>query len=71
MSDIVYGGQTVYGYDIGIIMLNTKFPRILGDVGNAATWDFPVKYEIVKEIPNDKVILQLESSDIKTLRRSS
>ena len=64
MSNIVYGGQTIYGYDIGIIMLNTRFPRIVGDVGNAKTFYFPVKYEIVEKIPNDKVVLDLKESDI-------
>ena len=64
MNNFAYGGQTVYGYDIGIIMLNTTFPRIVGDVGNARTWNFPVKYEIVKKISNDKVVLNLEYADI-------
>ena len=64
MNHFAYGGQTFYGYDIGIIMLNTTFPRIVGDCGNARTWNFPVKYEIVKEIPNDKVVLNLEYEDI-------
>lgn len=64
MSNVVYGGQTIYGCDIGIIMLNTKFPRIVGDVGNAKTWNFPVKYEVVEKIPNDKVVLNLEYGDI-------
>lgn len=29
---------------LGIIMLDTTFPRPPGDVGNAATWPFPVRY---------------------------
>ncbi len=64
MSNVVYGGQTVYGYEVGIIMLNTTFPRIVGDVGNALTWNFPVKYEIVDRVPNDKVVLNLDESDL-------
>ena len=27
---------------LGILMLDTRFPRIVGDVGNAASYDFPV-----------------------------
>src|SRR5262245_37091298 len=27
---------------LGILMLDTRFPRIVGDVGNAASFDFPV-----------------------------
>lgn len=33
---------------LGILMLDTQFPRILGDVGNAATWPFPVRYGVVE-----------------------
>lgn len=29
-------------------MLDTRFPRIPGDVGNALTWPFPVRYKVVK-----------------------
>jgi len=42
------GGRTVYGLALGIIMLDTKFPRLRGDVGNARTWPFPVSYRIVE-----------------------
>ncbi len=33
---------------LGVLMLNTKFPRPPGDIGNAATWPFPVAFEIVE-----------------------
>ena len=42
---IVKGGRTNYGELIGILMLDTKFPRIYGDIGNALTFSFPVKYK--------------------------
>lgn len=44
----IKGGYTHYGQDIGILMLNTVFPRIPGDIGNARTFDFPVCYKVVK-----------------------
>ena len=31
----------------GILMLDTRFPRIPGDAGNPATWPFPVAFETV------------------------
>ena len=31
------GGRTVYGLALGIIMLDTRFPRLRGDIGNAKT----------------------------------
>src|SRR5215216_3062485 len=42
------GGRTVYGQALGILMLDTRFPRPPGDVGHAATWPFPVCYRIVQ-----------------------
>ncbi len=44
------GGRTFYGQDIGILMMDTKFPRIPGDPGNAATFDFPVCYKVVRDV---------------------
>ena len=41
------GGKTVYGATLGILMLETEFPRVHGDVGNAATLPFPVLYKVV------------------------
>lgn len=32
---------------LGILMLDTQFPRIPGDVGNARTWPFAVRYGVV------------------------
>ena len=34
---VEYGGKTIYGASIGIMMLETQFPRIYGDIANAAT----------------------------------
>lgn len=33
---------------LGILMLDTRFPRIVGDVGNPDTWGFPVRLHRVK-----------------------
>ena len=33
---------------LGILVLDTGFPRIVGDVGNAETWSFPVKMRRVE-----------------------
>ena len=41
---------------IGILMLETRFPRMSGDVGNATTWNFPVLYKTVKGATPDSVV---------------
>ena len=50
------GGKNIYGYPVGILMLETQFPRIPGEIGNATTWDFPVLYKIVKKATPDVVV---------------
>lgn len=45
---IARGGKAVYGAALGILMLEARFPRIPGDMGNALTWPFPVLYKVVR-----------------------
>ena len=52
----VKGGKPVYGASVGILMLEARFPRIPGDMGNALTWDFPVQYRIVRGASPDQVV---------------
>ena len=52
------GGKTVFGANLGILMLETRFPRIRGDIGDAATWPFPVQYRIVRSATPEKVVRQ-------------
>lgn len=54
----VQGGKAIYGASVGILMLDARFPRIPGDMGNAATWDFPVHYRIVRGASPDLVVRQ-------------
>jgi Asp/Glu/hydantoin racemase len=55
---IAHGGKAIYGAPLGIVMLDARFPRIPGDVGNATTWPFPVLYRVVSGASPEKVVLQ-------------
>lgn len=55
---IASGGKAIYGAPLGILMLEARFPRILGDMGNAATWPFPVLYRVVAGASPDRVVLR-------------
>ena len=50
------GGKTVFGANVGILMLETQFPRVVGDMGNALTWPFPVQYRVVRGATPDLVV---------------
>jgi Asp/Glu/hydantoin racemase len=54
----VYGGKSIYGAAVGILMLEAQFPRIPGDMGNALTWPFPVLYKVVRDASPDRVVRQ-------------
>lgn len=50
------GGKAIYGAAVGILMLEARFPRIPGDMGNARSWPFPVHYKIVRGASPDRVV---------------
>lgn len=52
------GGKAIYGAAVGILMLEARFPRIPGDMGNALTWPFPVHYKVVRSATPDRVVRQ-------------
>lgn len=55
---IARGGKAVYGAPLGILMLEARFPRIPGDMGNGTTWPFPVLYRVVGGASPDRVVMQ-------------
>jgi Asp/Glu/hydantoin racemase len=55
-SGRVRGGFNQYGFTVGILMLDTRFPRITGDMGNATTFPFPVRYHRVAGADPDLVV---------------
>src|SRR5882757_6021792 len=55
---LISGGKAIYGAPLGILMLEARFPRIPGDMGNALTWPFPVLYKVVRGATPDRVVLR-------------
>ena len=54
---LLKGGYTNYGQDIGVLMLDTKFPRIPGDIGNARTYpNIPLRFKMVKNAQSPKIM---------------
>jgi Asp/Glu/hydantoin racemase len=57
-TSIARGGKSIYGAPLGILMLEARFPRIPGDMGNATTWPFPVLFRVVRGATPERVVLQ-------------
>jgi Asp/Glu/hydantoin racemase len=55
---IARGGKAIYGVPLGILMLEARFPRIPGDMGNGTTWPFPVLYRVVSGASPDRVVMR-------------
>jgi len=50
---LIKGGRPFYGEAIGILMLDMKAPLIPGNVGNASTYSFPVRFKVLEGVPSD------------------
>jgi Asp/Glu/hydantoin racemase len=48
------GGQAIPS--LGILMLNTRFPRIPGDIGNPSSFPFPVRYAVIETATVDRIV---------------
>ena len=57
MDGTARGGKAIYGAPLGILMLEARFARIPGDMGNAETWPFPVLYRVVRGASPERVVL--------------
>ena len=43
---------------LGVIKLDTRFPRLPGDIGNPETFDFPVLYQTVPGASPERVVVE-------------
>ena len=50
--------QAWYGESIGILILDASYPCVPGNVGNASTFPFPVRYEKVEGASIDRLLNQ-------------
>ena len=62
---IIKGGRGNYGEAVGILTLDTVFPRIPGDVGNATTFDFPVRFSVVRRASPKRVVHEQDPALLK------
>jgi len=56
MYRVTRKSQSWYGIPIGILILNATYPCIPGNVGNATSFPFPVRYKEVSEASIDGLI---------------
>jgi len=45
---------------LGVVMLDTRFPRLVGDIGNPATFAFPVRYRVVAGASPSRVVVDAD-----------
>jgi aspartate/glutamate racemase len=55
-------GQCWYGESIGILILDAHYPCVPGNVGNASTFPFPVRYKVVKDASIERLLTKRDPS---------
>lgn len=68
---LLRGGYAIYGESLGIVMLECAFPRPVGDIGNACSFPFPVRYEILEGIPAASLTKEEEPAAVAALVRAA
>ncbi len=56
------GGRNLYGYAIGILMIEGRFPRPPGAIGNATTFPFPVMHHVVPGASGVRTVRELSNA---------
>ena len=56
--------RLMLAHGIGILLLETRFARMPGDLGNATTFDFPVRIKMVKGATVQKIIMDGDNSSL-------
>src|SRR6185295_1652002 len=57
------GGRNLYGYAVGILMIEGLFPRPPGAIGNATTFPFPVMHHVVRGASGVHTVRELGAMD--------
>jgi hypothetical protein len=66
-----FGGKTIYGARLGILILDAKYPRIPGDPNNAGTWPFPVLYKVVRQATPEHIIFKRGAGLLDAFKESA
>jgi hypothetical protein len=56
-----HGTTNLYGYTIGILVIEGHFPRLPGALGNATTFPFPVLHHVVPGATGQRVVREADA----------
>jgi Asp/Glu/hydantoin racemase len=59
--------KAVHGITIGVLVLDTGFQRIPGDIAHAGTWPFPVHYAVVRGATSRRVVQRVIDEEVVEL----
>lgn len=59
----VHGTTNLYGYRVGILVIEGHFPRLPGAIGNASTFPFPVLHKIVPGATGKRTVRDMADLD--------
>lgn len=63
--------RVFYGTTIGILLLNERTAYVPGDVANASTYEFPVRYQVVEELLTNRLVVDADPALAEPIIRSA
>jgi Asp/Glu/hydantoin racemase len=60
LTALVRPRGTIADLGVGVLMLDTRFRRLPGDIGNGQTWSFPVQFKVVKGASPQRVVQEAD-----------
>jgi hypothetical protein len=61
-------GQVMGGHAVGILLLEVGYPILPGNVANATTFDFPVRYKVVREATIPRLLHGADSAVLEIVK---
>jgi len=61
INSVTRPGQAWYGESIGILILDASYPCVPGNIGNASTFPFAVRYEKIRGASIDRLLNQRDT----------
>ncbi len=66
-SNIIKGGRNYYDTPIGILCLNSLFPKLRGHMRNPRTYDFPIVTRVIEDLSIPKLLFNPSPEMVKPL----
>jgi len=68
---LLKGGQNIWGISIGILCLESYYYKVPGHIKNAMTFNFPVKYKVIKGATPHRIVSKADFSLLESFIKAA